>query len=274
MFPIRRKYLTVSDSIGKLFPSQSGKCTRPKIEGVPRLPAGRLLGTFPNIPKREKGAILMKTKSILAFSFMLFFIFPILAFPQEIKPIKLLAPQTEGGKPLMQALKERKSSREFSSKDLPLQVISDMLWAAYGINRLDSGHRTAPSAMNMQEIDIYVAKADGLYLFDAKANSLIPVLTEDIRALTGKQPFVKDAPINLIYVADLSKMSRLSAGDIDFYAAADTGFISENVYLFCASFELATVVRGMLDKPALAKAMKLRPDQKIILAQTVGYPKK
>ena len=189
------------------------------------------------------------------------------------KSIKLLAPQTKSGMPLMQALEERKSTREFSSTELSLQVISDMLWAACGINRPESGQLTAPSAMNMQEIDIYVAKVDGLYLFDAKENMLTPVLSEDIRALTGKQPFVKDAPIDLIYVADLSKMSKLSSVDMDFYAATDTGFISENVYLFCASSGLATVVRGFIDKPVLAKAMKLRPDQKIILAQTAGYPK-
>ncbi len=218
---------------------------------------------------------IMKTKSTLVICFTVtILLICSVTIAQDIKPIKLLAVQMEGGKPLMQALKDRKTIREFSSKELPLQVISDMLWAAYGINRPDSGHRTAPSAMNMQEIDIYVAKADGLYLFDAKENMLIPVLTEDIRALTGKQPFVKDVPINLIYVADLSKMSRLSAGDIDFYSATDTGFISENVYLFCASVGLATVVRGSIDKLALAKAMKLRPDQKIIFAQTIGYPKK
>lgn len=194
-------------------------------------------------------------------------------YAQEIKPIKLLAAQMECGKPLMQALKDRKSMREFSPKELPLQVISDMLWAACGINRPDSGHRTAPTAMNMQEIDIYVVKADGLYLFDAKANMLMPIVAEDIRVLTGKQPFVKSAPINLVYVADLSKMSRLSTGDADFYSATDTGFISENVYLFCASSGLATVVRGMIDKPTLAKAMKLKPNQKIMLAQTIGYPR-
>ena len=191
---------------------------------------------------------------------------------ESAKSIKLLAPQTTGGMPLMQALSNRKTMRDFSPAELPLQVISDMLWAARGINRPDSGHLTAPTAMNMQEIDVYVAKADGLYLFNAKENTLIPVLSEDIRALTGKQPFVKAAPINLIFVADLSKMSRLSPENADFYAATDTGFISENVYLFCASAGLATVVRGNVDKPALAKAMKLRPDQKIILAQTVGYP--
>lgn len=223
----------------------------------------------------KKGAIPMKIKSILTVYFILAFLFsyPLLIYSQDIKPIKLLAPQLEGGKSLMQALKERKSSREFSSKELPLQVISDLLWTANGINRPDSGHRTAPSAMNMQEIDIYLAKADGLYLFDARQNMLIPVAGEDIRVLTGKQPFVKEAPINLIYVVDLSKMGKTSGSDIDFYASADTGFISENVYLYCASAGLATVVRGLIDKLVLAKAMKLRPDQKIILAQTVGYPK-
>ena len=192
---------------------------------------------------------------------------------QETASIKLLTPQTQGGKPLMQALSNRKSQRAFSSKDLPLQVLSNMLWAANGINRPESDHHTAPSAMNMQEIDIYVAKADGLYLYDAKENILRQILKEDIRAMTGKQIFVKDAPVNIIFVADLFKMGKTSGSVTDFYAATDTGFISENVYLFCASEGLTTVVRGAVDKPALAKAMKLRPGQKIILAQTVGYPK-
>lgn len=215
----------------------------------------------------------MKIKPILSiYSISAFLLsYPLLIYSQDIKPIKLLAPQLEGGRSLMQALKERKSLREFSSKGLPLQVISDLLWAANGINRPDSGYRTAPSAMNMQEIDIYLAKADGLYLFNAKQNMLLPVAGEDIRALTGKQPFVKDAPLNLIYVADLSKMGKTSSSDADFYAGVDTGFISENAYLYCAWAGLATVVRGLIDKPVLAKAMKLRPDQKIILAQTVGY---
>ena len=128
--------------------------------------------------------------------------------------------------------------------------------------------------MNSQEIDIYLALSDGLYLYDAKALLLRTVLSEDIRALTGLQPFVEEAPVNLIYVADYSRMTRASPEDKDRYSAADTGFIGENVYLFCASEGLATVVRGSIDRTALAKAMRLRPDQKIILAQTVGYPKK
>jgi len=187
--------------------------------------------------------------------------------------VQLPKPQTEGGMPLMQALNERKTSREFSTKELPDQVLSNMLWAAFGINRPD-GKRTAPSAMNMQEIDIYLATAKGLYLYDAKANSLILTLEEDIRAKTGGQPFVATAPVNLVYVADLSKMGRASDEDKNFYSVVDTGFISQNVYLFCASEGLVTVVRGYVNKPALAKAMNLRPDQKIILAQTVGYPQK
>ena len=172
----------------------------------------------------------------------------------------------------MQVLKERKSSREFSSEKLSAQVLSNLLWAAFGVNR-PSGHRTAPSANNKQEIDIYVTSADGLYLYDAKANQLKQILTEDIRALTGSQPFVKDAAINLVYVADLAKAGR-SDPAADLYSGADTGFISQNVYLFCASEGLATVVRASVDRAELAKAMKLRPDQKIVLAQTVGYPQK
>jgi SagB-type dehydrogenase family enzyme len=199
---------------------------------------------------------------------------PVERLTAELKQIQLPKPQTDGGRPLMQVLKDRKSSREFSAEKLPPQVLSNMLWAALGINRPDSGKRTAPSASNHQEIDIYIATADGLYLYDAKANSLMPILAQDIRAATGTQDFVKDVPINLIYVADFSRMRYATVDDKVFYSAADTGFISQNVYLYCASEGLATVVRGLIDKPALTKLMKLRPDQRVILAQSVGYLKK
>ena len=193
---------------------------------------------------------------------------------EELKSIQLLEPQTDTGRPLMQVLKDRRSSREFSTEKLPKQVLSNMLWVAFGVNRPDSGRRTAPSAMNWQEIGIYVATADGLYLYDAKAHALKPVLAEDIRALTGRQPFVQEAPVNLVYVADFSRMGKAKADEKVFYSAADTGFISQNVYLYCASEGLATVVRGLVDRPALAKTMGLRPDQRVILAQSVGYPRK
>jgi len=191
----------------------------------------------------------------------------------EKEAITLPVPKMTGGKPLMDTLKERKSMREFSAKELPLQVISDMLWAANGINRPSIAHKTAPSARNMQEIDIYVATKNALYLYDALNNKLIPLLNENIMAATGAQAFVEKAPVNLIFVADLTKMAGLEPAAQEFYSATDTGFISQNVYLFCASVGLATVVRGWVDKPLLAKAMKLQPDQMIVLAQTVGYPK-
>ena len=192
----------------------------------------------------------------------------------ELKPIQLLQPQMEDGSPLMRVLKDRRSLRAFSAEKLPMQVLSDMLWAACGVNRPESGKRTAPSAVNRQEIDAYVATSDGLYLYDAKGHMLKPVLAEDIRAMTGLQPFVQEAPVNLVYVADFSKMGQATTEDKEFYSATDTGIISQNVYLYCASEGLATVLRGLIDRQALAKAMGLRPDQKIILAQSVGCPKK
>ncbi|MGO9137871.1 MAG: nitroreductase family protein [Syntrophales bacterium] len=211
--------------------------------------------------------------------FILVFLFAILPMSQymasgeEQKPIQLPKPQIAGNH-LMQLLAKRSSSREFSSEPLPLNILSNMLWAASGINRQESGKRTAPSAKNLQEIDVYAATAEGLYLYDARANLLKPILAKDIRGMTGTQGFVKEAAVNLIYVADHSKMSSLSDEVKNLYAAADTGFISENVYLYCASEGLSTVVRAGIDRPALAKAMGLRPDQRIILAQSVGYPKK
>ncbi len=197
-----------------------------------------------------------------------------LAVAQELNPVPLPPPQTSGGRPLMQVLKDRQSSREFSTQKLSPQVLSNLLWAAFGVNRPDSGKRTAPSAMNWQEIDIYVATQDGLYIYDAKANALNPVLAQDVRGATGTQSFVKEAPVDLVYVADLAKTGRAGGEDQTLYTGADTGFIAQNVYLFCASEGLAAVVRGSVDRPALAKLMKLRPNQKIMLAQTVGYPKK
>jgi len=213
-----------------------------------------------------------RTCSILVVALIALFVSHASLAGEAPMTIQLPQPQMQGGRPLMQVLKERSSKRSFSSEKLPLQVLSNLLWAAFGINRPESGHRTAPSAKNWQEIDIYVAMAEGLYLYDAKSNQLHKILSEDIRAMTGTQPFVKDAPINLVYVADNSRMSNASQDEAERYSAADTGFIAENVYLYCASERLATVVRGSVPREELARAMKLRPEQHIILAQTVGYP--
>jgi SagB-type dehydrogenase family enzyme len=183
-------------------------------------------------------------------------------------------PQTNKGRPLMQVLKDRKSSREFSAEKLTQQELSDLLWAGFGINRPETGGRTAPSARNMQEIDVYVVTAQGLFLYDAKANALRKLSGGDIMASTGKQPFVKDAALNLVFVVDYSRVKTGRTEDSRMYAAMDAAFVSENVYLYCASEGLATVVRGSVDRPALAKAMGLKESQEIMLAQTVGYPKK
>ncbi|MDD3276581.1 MAG: SagB/ThcOx family dehydrogenase [Kiritimatiellales bacterium] len=179
--------------------------------------------------------------------------------------IQLPAPHKTGGMPLMEALNARQTKRTFSSKPLSEQQLSDLLWAAFGMNR-ESGKRTAPSAMNRQEIDLYVALSSGLYLYDAKQNALTQILGEDIRDKTGKQSFVKTAPVCLVYVSDDERLK------MEFYTATDTGFISQNVYLFCASEGLNTVVLGSVDKDALHAAMKLKPTQHVILTQPVGLP--
>jgi len=195
------------------------------------------------------------------------------ASAQDLNPIRLPSPQTEIGKPLMQALKLRQTSRSFDSKPLPLQELSNLLWAADGVNRPESGKRTAPSAMNWQEVDIYVALPETLYLYEPKSHSLTPVIAQDLRGATGRQSFVKDAPLNLVYVLDAARMRNASEENKTIWGAADVGFIAQNVYLYCASQGLAVVGRGLVDRSSLAEAMKLRPEQRIILAQTVGYPK-
>ena len=192
---------------------------------------------------------------------------------QEQKSIQLPQPQKEIGKPLMQALSMRASSRDFSENEIPLQELSNILWAANGINR-ETGKRTAPSARNWQEIDIYVVMPGGAYVYNAKENLLNQVVSEDIRALCGVQSFVKTAPLNLVYISDYSKIKSNDNEETKLmWTSADVGFIAQNVYLYCASQNLACVIRGLIDKPKLAETLKLRADQKIILSQTVGYLK-
>jgi SagB-type dehydrogenase family enzyme len=211
-------------------------------------------------------------------SVVVLFCFVSFSIAAELNPIKLLPPDLKGGKSLMQSLQERKTSRSFSTKKLPIEIISSLMWAACGINRPDSGKRTAPTALNWQEIDVYVAMEEGLYLYNAKAHVLEPVLRTDLRKnttdfLQPSRSSVAGAPLQLIYVADYSKMSFVANDEEKkLYSAADTGFIAQNVYLYCASIGLATVIRGMVNRETLSKDMKLRDKQKIILVQAVGYP--
>jgi nitroreductase len=190
---------------------------------------------------------------------------------QALAPIALPPPQTDGGMPLMKALKLRASSRTFAPDPLPLQMLSNLLWAAWGINRPEEGKRTAPSARNWQEMDVVVVNATGAYLYDAKANVLRPIAAGDLRALTGVQDFVKEAPVNLLLVADATRMQGAQGAQP--MAFADAGFIAQNVYLFCASEGLAVVVRASFDAPALARALKLTDKQTVLLAQTIGFPR-
>ena len=203
----------------------------------------------------------------------LFLFWTSFSFAQNSNSIHLPPPQTETGKPLMQVLKLRQSSRSFENTALPIQELSNLLWAAYGINRLETGKRTAPSAMNWQEIDIYVALREGTFIYEAQSNSLISISSKDLREATGKQPFVAEAPVSLVYVADERRMSSAGGEDKLRWSSADAGFIAQNVYLYCASQGLAVVVRGMVDRENLSKELKLHPEQKIVLCQTVGYSK-
>jgi len=175
--------------------------------------------------------------------------------------ITLPEPQKTGGMPLMEALSKRSTTREFSSDEIDNQTLSNLLWAAWGYNRPDK--RTAPSANNKQELDLYVAKESGAYLYDARNNKLIQIHKEDVRKDMGKQDFVGTAPINIVFVAK-------NKGD---YSPVNAGFISQNIYLYCASVDLGTVVRGYFDAETVSKALKLDDIQIPILTQTVGKKK-
>lgn len=192
--------------------------------------------------------------------------FPLLEFPQALpKPV------ASGGKPLMEALAQRRSIRSFSEKELPEQILSNLLWAAWGVNRPASGQRTAPSAHNRQPIDLYVITPKAAYLYEAKTHSLALAAEGDLRKLAGRQDFVYTAPLNLIYVEDTARSGNDAQAAV--WSGVTAGAIAQNVYLFCASEGLGTVVRGWVDPEPLARALGLKPTQRVILAQTVGYPK-
>lgn len=181
-------------------------------------------------------------------------------------------PRTEGGMPLMQALGRRHSQREFAPSALDHQLLSDLLWAAAGINRPDVEGRTVPSAMNSQEIDVYAALAQGLYRYEPSDHVLYLVSATDVRRVTGYQDFVDQAPLDLIFVADHARMTGVPAAQRGLYASVTAGAMAQTVYLFCASAGLATVIRAWMDRQALAEAMGLLDDHQILLAQTVGWP--
>jgi nitroreductase len=172
----------------------------------------------------------------------------------------------------MQALARRHSSREFAAGPLSQPVLSGLLWSAFGVNRPDGG-RTAPSAINAQEVDVYVALPSGAYRYEAKSHTLQLVAASDLRRVTGYQDFVDEAPLDLVYVADHTRMRMIPVAQRESYASACAGAIAQNVYLFAASNDLATVIRAWIDRAAMAEALGLSHDQQVLLSQTVGYPK-
>ena len=185
--------------------------------------------------------------------------------------INLPQPSTGGGKPLMRVLSERKSSRDFADRELPARTLSSLLWAANGINRPD-GRRTAPTGMNVQDTDVYVMLASGVYRYDARLNVLALVNPGDHRSAAGKQPFAQTAPVNLFYVHDSSRGMKADGANAERYAGIHAGAIMQNVYLFCANEGLATVARANLDYDACSKALKLGDGRRVVLGQSVGYP--
>jgi hypothetical protein len=202
---------------------------------------------------------------------------------QGLQPIELPAPDKDGGKSVLASLRERKTTRTISAKELPLQIMSNLLWGAFGVNRDAAGFgkkgRTAPSASNSQEIDLYIALQNGVYIYDAGTHRLMPVVEGDFRKRSGRQAS-GTAPLNIFYVADLSRYDLGPAqpdraiGDPEIqksYYFTDTGFIAQNVYLCAASFGLAAWFHNC-DKENTVKEFKLKPTQKVLFAQTVGYP--
>jgi nitroreductase len=180
--------------------------------------------------------------------------------------------RTSGGMPLMQALQQRQSQRKFTTTALPEQMLADLLWAGAGVNRPALGGRTAPSAMNSQEVDLYVALPAGLYLYEPAGHRLRLEVARDVRRVTGYQDFTDEAALDLVFVADHSRMKLVQAAQREAYAYTAAGAMAQNVYLFCAAQGLATVIRAWIDRDALFEAMALGADQQVLLAQTVGYP--
>jgi hypothetical protein len=209
-------------------------------------------------------------------------------FGEEPQPIVLPKPQKDGGKSVLAALWERKTNRDVGAEKLPPQVLSNLLWAAFGVNREGGPFgqigRTAASASNSQEIDLYVLLPEGAFLYDAAGHRLTPVVAGDLRAKAGgrgRGGAAANAPVNLVFVADIAKFAKarlqepgLRDAEVQksYYFVA-TGLIAGNVYVFAASQGLAAWFHNC-NKPGLAAELKLRPDQRVLFAQTVGYPAK
>jgi hypothetical protein len=198
---------------------------------------------------------------------------PGIAAAQDLQPIDLPPPRADFGVALAQALKQRRSTRDFAPRALPPLVLSEVLWSAYGVNRPATADRTAPSWRHARETEIYTVMADGVWRYDPIAHRLLPVLGKDVRAQTGVQDFVGTAPLELVYVSNAEHMSGVTQAEQHRFAAADIGCIGQNVYLYCASEGLACVFRASFDQARLSRTLNLAETQFIMFVQTLGYPK-
>ena len=194
-------------------------------------------------------------------------------YSQDLQDIKLNEPNKSRGSAFMKALSDRQSVREFDEKDLSLQDLSDLVWAANGVNRTN-GNRTAPSAMNRQEIDVYIVNKEGTYLYDAASHTLKGLTAGDFRkAVASAQEFAATAPVCIVLVANLEKLGDPTLESTRLTASIDGGIVNQNINIFCAAVGLSTVPRGTMDKEALKIALKLSDTQMFILNNPVGYPK-
>lgn len=200
-------------------------------------------------------------------------VFSVAAFAAD-KVIKLAKPNLNRTGTVMKALSERHSTREFASKALNLSDLSDLLWAANGINRSDSGKRTAPSALNKQDVDVYVVLPEGSYLYDAKNHQLNLIAEGDYRgAVAGGQAFVISAPVSLVLVSDLSRFGDTKNAHTQLMGAMDAGIVSQNISIFCSAARLATVPRASIDINQLKKVLKLKESQVPMMNHPIGYLK-
>jgi len=186
---------------------------------------------------------------------------------------QLPPPVMEGGMSVMQALNKRRSIRSFSTQPLSEQIMSNVLWAAFGVNRPEGAERTAPSWRGSKETDVYVCTAAGVFLYEPKTHVLQQTLGTDIRAKTSSMVFAATAPAVLVYVADLSRMAKAPREEQVLNAHVDAGIVGQNVYLYCASAGLGTVILGSVDRAGLPQRMALREGQIVTFAQPVGHPK-
>lgn len=208
----------------------------------------------------------------VVFVFVFFIFVSDLGYSQELKPIKLWKTHFDSGKTFLETLNKRSSKEySYSSRELSMQLLSDLFWAANGISRAETGRKTTPSILANDAIDIYVTMEKGVFIYDPIKHVLNPTIKNDLRWLTGKRDYVKSVPINILYIVDYERMSGITENRREMVAAAGAGSMAQNVNLFCAAFDLITALRAKIEREKLSQELQLKPSQFILFAQSVGY---